>query len=161
MMSNEKILSIGFNEDHRIKCKLTHDPDDQRYLYLTPQDVDLPKRYQEAYDDIHDKLEELSKLNRNPATDEEARATIDAIYEAGRFIKEKIDYVFGNGVSETVFGQVSCLTVDNNTGEYLFEKFLNCMNHVIEEAYGVSVKKVNARISKYTDSKGSHPALNQ
>lgn len=157
-MSNEKILQIGFNEDHRVKCKLTNDPSDDRYIFITPQDIDLPKRYQDAYDAIHEELDKVTKLNDKPETEEEARALTEAVYCAGREIFNQIDYIFGKGVALTVFGQVSPLTVDNNTGEYIFEKFLNCMNPIIESEFGVSVKKVNARVKKYTSEKGAHPA---
>lgn len=125
-----------------------------RYIYFDFNDTNFPVRLKKIYDEIIRHIDIESKNIHSNDTD----VAISAWVSVDKYIKEKFDYAFGYGVSETAFGEASAMSVTEN-GEYYFENFLNALLPLIESQYDFRMNKVSSRVKTYTDRKGLHPAL--
>lgn len=137
-------------------------------VFLTTNDPKLPSRLTEAFENIEKRISEMQKEygldnvtvdNVGTVSTGDIKKDLEFINKSDEYVKSQIDYIFGYEVSKDVFGVVSAFTVDDKTGEYLFERLINVFIPVINEEYGTSLKKLKSRIKNYTDRKGMHPAL--
>ena len=137
---------------------------------LVLNDNNLPVRFEEAENNIQKYIETIQKENgiETPKNLDEIgevstgdiEKDIKIIKSADEYIKSQVDYIFNcDGLSKSVLGNVSALTVNAKTGEYLYETILNAFVPIINEKFNASLKSVKSRIKKYTDYKGIHPAL--
>lgn len=138
-----------------------------RYFYMDFNDTNFPARFQQGRKDIADFLEkkreelgieDINDLQSKEHTLEEIEKTMAISEEIDKFIKGRVDFIFGYDISDTVFGIASSVSVTRN-GEYYFDNFLNSVLPLVEREYQVRIKATNERIKKYTDRKGMHPAL--
>lgn len=138
-----------------------------RYFYMDFNDTNFPIRLKQGRDDISKFLEEkrvelgiedISELQAKDHTIEEIEKTIAISKEIDSFIKSKLNFIFGYGISKDVFGEASSVSVTCK-GEYYFDSFLNSVLPLVEREYQVRIQATNERIRKYTDRKGMHPAL--
>lgn len=159
----ENDFSVAF-ETERTPVRLGKS---DRYFYMDFNDTNFPVRLKEAREEIANFLEgkrvelgieDINDLQAKEHTYEEVKKTIDITKEIDTFIKSRVDFIFGYGVSEDVFGCASSVSVTRN-GEYYFDSFLNAVLPLVEREYGIRLKATNERIKKYTDRKGMHPAL--
>lgn len=95
--------------------------------------------------------EEISKLVERVQTDISSAQTIE---EKGRImaeidaaIKRELDYMFDSNVSETVFGNKSCLSVCG--GQLLITNFIAGIIPVIEKDISKARKESQDRTGKY------------
>lgn len=138
-----------------------------RYFYMDFNDTNFPARFQKGRQEIADFLEkkrgelgidDINDLQAKEHTYEEIEKTLAISDEIDKFIKDKVNFIFGYDVSKDVFGIASSVSVTRN-GEYYFDNFLNSVLPLVEREYQVRIKATNERIKKYTDRKGMHPAL--
>lgn len=135
--SNELIFDEGFKE-----FNINGDPN--RVIRFNPTDISIIERAQKVKKEIGEEVKRLDKLEIN---DDEAVAK--AVEEVNKIIKEKINYIFGSDVSETVFGVQSPLASAN--GITLVERFIAAAIPVIQKEIEDEDKKSKARMSKYTE----------
>ena len=135
--SNELIFDEGFKE-----FNINGDPG--RVIRFNPTDISIIERAQKVKKEIGEEVKRLDKLEIN---DDEAVAK--AVEEVNKIIKEKINYIFGSDVSETVFGVQSPLASAN--GITLAERFIAAAIPVIQKEIEDEDKKSKARMSKYTE----------
>lgn len=135
--SNELIFDEGFKE-----FNINGDPN--RVIRFNPTDISIIERAQKVKKEIGEEVKNLDKLEIN---DDEAVAK--AVEEVNKIIKEKINYIFGSGISETVFGVQSPLASAN--GVTLAERFIAAAIPIIQKEIEDEDKKSKARMSKYTE----------
>lgn len=135
--SNELIFDEGFKE-----FNINGDPN--RVIKFNPTDISIIERAQKVKKEIGEEVKKLDKLEIN---DDEAVAK--AVEEVNKIIKEKINYIFGSNVSETVFGVQSPLASAN--GVTLAERFIAAAIPIIQKEIEDEDKKSKARMSKYTE----------
>ena len=135
--SNELIFDEGFKE-----FNINGDPN--RVIKFNPTDISIIERAQKVKKEIGEEVKKLDKLEIN---DDEAVAK--AVEEVNKIIKEKINYIFGSDVSETVFGVQSPLASAN--GVTLAERFIAAAIPIIQKEIEDEDKKSRARMSKYTE----------
>lgn len=134
-----------------------------KYIEIDEGDFNFPVRFNEAYKNIEKYVDEvckkkgvndindISKMEKIP-TDEAA----EIITEADNFIKNELNTAFGYDVSSTVFGMASAFSITEHTQEFYFENFMNAVAKVLEKVYNFRVKKMQARVNKYTAQKGKY-----
>lgn len=135
--SNELIFDEGFKE-----FNINGDPN--RVIRFNPTDISIIERAQNVKKEIGEEVKKLDKIEIN---DDEAVAK--AVEEVNKIIKEKINYIFGSDVSETVFGVQSPLASAN--GVTLAERFIAAAIPIIQKEIEDEDKKSKARMSKYTE----------
>lgn len=135
--SNELIFDEGFKE-----FNINGDPN--RVIKFNPTDISIIERAQKVKREIGKEVEKLDSLEIN---DDEAMA--QAVEQVNKIIKEKINYIFGSDVSDTVFGLQSPLASANGTT--LAERFIAAALPVIQKEIEDENKKSKARVSKYTE----------
>ncbi len=137
-----------------------------RCFYMDFGDVDFPNRLlrgrQEIGRFLESKREELGVENIDDIKTEnysleEIEKVIKVSLETDRYIKDRLNDMFGYDVSQDVFGIASSISVTRK-GEYYFDSFLNSILPLVEREYKVRINATNERIKKYTDQKGKYPA---
>jgi hypothetical protein len=90
------------------------DPD--RTIEFNPRDTLFVEKFYQVYSDIQEKQEELTTrakaIDDTPGDDGLPKGfneQIALINETCVYMREKIDYLFGEGASQTVFGKVNNL----------------------------------------------------
>lgn len=81
--------------------------------------------------------------------DEKSRGYFD--FDA--FLKNKIDYAFGEGTAKAVFGDMNCLAVANDKGECVLETFINALVPIIESDMAAAAKNQKRHIADMVDAK--------
>ena len=109
-------------------------------IIIYPNDFNLGKRVKDAEKKILALVESAELIaNEDVAND---------IYDLDCKIKEQLDYMFNNNVSETVFKGLNCLNL--NKGKYFIERFIEMIVPVITKELEASAKASNNRIDKYS-----------
>lgn len=80
----------------------------------------------------------------------EDKLNIDVFIDFDKDIRKEIDYVLGEGVSQSAFGDVNCLSICDD-GSMIFENFLNCVVPVILDDVQTAVANRSKHIEKYTN----------
>lgn len=111
--------SINFDKGYK---KYAINNDESNYIMVNLADTNIAKRAKNIFAEIEEYKNTIS-----PNDD-----VTDAMFAFDQFVKEKIDNVFGKGVSKAVFGDMSCTTVANARGECVFETFLGAIIPLIE-----------------------------
>lgn len=105
---------------------------------LNPSDTNIVKRYDEV-------AEDFARLDNILDGEDVAKA----IKEGEAFIAEKVNYILGYDVAENFFKIMGGLT-PLASGKFYVEEVLEAIGSVISSETGARVKKLNARLSKYT-----------
>ena len=98
-------------------------------------DFSLPARFAKMHDEISDLLGELKG---NP----------QAIAEADKEIRVKINELLGGDVSDALFGSVNCLTLAGGTP--IVVNCLEALLPIVSEAVQAETAASKSRIEKYT-----------
>lgn len=107
-------------------------------VVINPADINISKRYEEVFASFENLASGLDGHNNSEKVDMAERA-----------IKEKLDYLLGDGVSEQFFKILSPFT-PLASGAFYVESVINAIAAVIEKEMDVRLKKVTARVQKYT-----------
>ena len=126
--------------------RFTINGDESRAIYVNLTDNQLAVRAKKAMEFVKN-MEVENYLTEG--TDE-----IDAIEKVNEDVRRQIDYVFGEGTSQAVFGNISpTAVVDAKTKKTFFEAFLEAIMPEIEKEQKLmkkSMEESEKRISKYT-----------
>jgi len=132
--------------------------DQNKLITFSPKDVNFAQRFYELTDDFAKKqqgfMEKAEKLDSEMEFNEDGTPkNLDSIFELTKelddYFKERLDYVFGKGTSETCFGDVNVMSVDNK-GKRILENFLKGIAPHIKASREDSAKEHTA---KYVKSK--------
>lgn len=122
--------SIRFDEGFK---EYAINGDENRVIRVNPSDFAIIGR-----------LEEVFAWSKEYRPDSSA----NGIGDADRAIREKIDYVFGDGIADTAFGRTNCASLAN--GRPIYQNFLEALMPVIKADIEAEKKKSDANIKKYT-----------
>lgn len=139
--------NINFNDGY-ISMTINNDPN--RVISFNPSDFGMIDRYYKSVETIEKLTEEISdfKLNSDGTPKEQLGEAAAAVERLSNAIKEQIDFIFNNNVSEVVFGKQSPLSIVG--GAPLWERFLLAITPVVEREAKREKRESIKRISKYT-----------
>lgn len=101
-------------------------------------------------DRLKNLVERAGKIADKYKTMSEDKLNIDVFIDFDKDIRKEIDYVLGEGVSQSAFGDVNCLSICDD-GSMIFENFLNCVVPVILNDVQTAVANRSKHIEKYTN----------
>lgn len=101
-------------------------------------------------DRLKNLVERAGKIADKYKTMSEDKLNIDVFIDFDKDIRKEIDYVLGEGVSQSAFGNVNCLSICDD-GSMIFENFLNCVVPVILDDVQTAVANRSKHIEKYTN----------
>lgn len=101
-------------------------------------------------DRLKNLVERTGKIADKYKTMSEDKLNIDVFIDFDKDIRKEIDYVLGEGVSQSAFGDVNCLSICDD-GSMIFENFLNCVVPVILDDVQTAVANRSKHIEKYTN----------
>lgn len=127
---------MNLNFDSGIK-EYTINGDPSRVIRINPSDFGIIERAEKA-------KAALEKLSIDPGEEHYA----EAVLSMDRAVREQIDAIFGEGTSQTAFGDVNCVSLAG--GSPIFLNFLNAILPEVEKAISDERKKSDANIKKYT-----------
>lgn len=162
-MNNINIKTIKTEE-------FTLNGDKNKVIYFAPTDINIFNRYNACTIELQEKLKEydnIYKLEINDKTDFETTMEIfNQINDADKFIKEKIDYIFNSKISEVIFGNTCCLSLNSN-GEFVFQTVLETLFNICNEKIGEKTKsdikqiKQNPKAQAYLNKYNNHNKHNK
>lgn len=101
-------------------------------------------------DRLKNLVEHTGKIADKYKAMSEDKLNIDVFIDFDKDIRKEIDYVLGEGVSQSAFGNVNCLSICDD-GSMIFENFLNCVVPVILNDVQTAVANRSKHIEKYTN----------
>jgi len=129
--------------------KLAINDDPSNVIEFNPADLQFFEKYKKLINSLEQKEQEYTEMAKALDANKEVdryglplnmQEQIDLLKDVCGYMKAQIDFVFGQGVSQKVFGEM--LTLD------MFEQFFQGITRFIEEAR-------NEKIGKYTRRKNS------
>lgn len=133
--------NLSFNEGYK---EFTINNNPNRVIRFNPTDVGIIERF----DIASKKLEGMAAGISEEENDASVLAKLDAE------IKEQIDYIFNQPVSDIVFGAQSPMAPVG--GKLLFEGFLEAVLPVIKESIKKEQKESAERVGKYVKAAQNH-----
>ena len=143
--------SLRFDEGYK-EFMINDDPN--RVIRFNPADYGIIERFNKARKDI---IAEMAKIQKDfdlkpdgspDVSEDELEEAAGIIEKVRKLICDKIDYIFGNPVSEVVFGTQSPLS--SVKGVPLFERFIQAAQPFIEKEVKAEQEASQKRVSKYT-----------
>lgn len=98
---------------------------------------------------IATRLEDARTVIQTVADNLTDKATVQDIIQADKTVKAQVDYIFGSNASDVFFKGISALALLPD-GTMVFEKVLQAIVPIIEDAVGGAVKASRKRIQKHT-----------
>lgn len=135
--------NINFEDGYK---EFTINNDPERTIRFNPSDIAIVERFHEASGALEKLIAESSEKEKNVEMKEDA---VEAIRKLDKAIREQIDYIFNQPVSETVFGKQSPMAPVG--GKMLFERFLEAVLPVITTHIQDEKKASAERIGKYVN----------
>lgn len=126
------------------EIRLTINDDENRVIVFNPNDLEFVNNLYVLLADLENKEKEYkqkeAEIDKNTEVNPygvpiNLKEKLDLLKETCSYMREKIDTVFGEGTSQTVFGNVNTLD--------MFEQFFDGITPYIE-------KVRSAKINKYT-----------
>lgn len=143
--------NIRFDEGYK-EFMINDDPN--RIIRFNPADYGIIERFNTAHKEILTEMEKIQKdfnikADGSPDVPEgELEEAAELMAKVRKIICDKIDYIFGNPVSEIVFGTQSPLS--SVKGVPLFERFIMAAQPFIEKEVKAEQEASQKRVSKYT-----------
>ena len=151
-MADKEINTMGIVvDDGSIKVPITNKQGDEiGVFYFRPTDIGIIDRFNTVAEEFDAITAPLANLSINPdgtvdATDEEESA---ALKEAENNLYAACDKLFGGNMSEAFFGKMHPFSPIN--GHFYCENALEAVGKFISKQFEREVKKIDARVSKYT-----------
>lgn len=135
--------NINFEDGYK---EFTINNDPERTIRFNPSDIAIVERFHEASRALEKLIAESGEKEKNVEMKED---TVEAIGKLDKAIREQIDYIFNQPVSETVFGKQSPMAPVG--GKMLFERFLEAVLPVITTHIQDEKKASAERIGKYVN----------
>lgn len=133
--------NINFEDGYK---EFTINNDPERTIRFNPSDIAIVERFHEASRALETLIAANSEKNVEMKED-----AVEAIGKLDKAIREQIDYIFNQPVSETVFGKQSLMAPVG--GKMLFERFLEAALPVITKCIQDEKKASAERIGKYVN----------
>ena len=127
---------ISFNDGYKTYAI---NGDENCFIRINPSDFSILGKIEKAKSNI-----EKFKIDE-PTAPEEAAAAANKLDTA---IREQIDFIFGEGISKTVFGSLNCVSLAG--GKPIYQNFLDALLPVIEADIAEEKKKSDENIRRYT-----------
>lgn len=105
---------------------------------INPADLGIATRLEEARAAIQKVADGLTD-----------NASVQDVIQADKAVKAQVDYIFGSNASEVFFKGISALALLPD-GTMVFEKVLQAIMPIIEDAVGEAVKAGKKRMQKHT-----------
>lgn len=143
--------SIRFDDGFK-EFMINDDPN--RVIRFNPADYGILERFNTAHKEMLSELEALgSDIDINPdgtpnVPENELEEAAKLLGKTRKIICDKVDYIFGNPVSEIAFGTQS--PISSIKGLPLFELFINAARPYIEKEVMAEQKASQKRVEKYT-----------
>jgi hypothetical protein len=143
--------SIRFDDGYK-EFMINDDPN--KVIRFNPSDYGIIERFNTARKDI---LAEMDKLQKDfdikpdgtpDVPEDELEEAAGMMSKARKLICDKVDYIFGNPVSEIAFGNQSPISMVK--GVPLFERFIKAAQPFIEEEVKKEQIASQKRVEKYT-----------
>ena len=132
--------------------RLVINDDESKVVEFNPNDLDFIERFYGLISDFEVKEKEyqqrLDILNQNTELDsynipKNMKESLVLLKEICEFMRERLDYVFGEGISQKAFGNANTLD--------MFEQFLSGVTPFIQQSR-------TAKIEKYTGNRAQRRA---
>lgn len=162
-MAEEKIIQADFQndvgpivvDDGSVRVPIRNKQGDELgVFYFRPTDLGIVERFNkmaEGFDQIVAPLQNID-INNDGTVDERNKAALDAMKEAETRLYSALDTAFGGNMSEAFFGKMHPFSPIG--GHFYCENVLNAAGQFIGRQQDVEIKRVNARIAKYTTPHG-------
>jgi len=143
--------SIRFDDGFK-EFMINDDPN--RVIRFNPADYGIIERFNTARKDILAEMDKLQKdIDIKPdgtpdVPEDELEEAAGMMSKVRKLICDKVDYIFGNPVSDVVFGTQSPLS--SVKGIPLFERFIRAAQPYIEEEVKKEQQASQKRVEKYT-----------
>ena len=113
-----------------------------------PTDFNIVKRYNEISDKFADVIKPLVEANITANGEGADEDSIKILNEVEANLFDLVDYLFDGNAAEAFFGKMHAFSpVD---GKFYCENVLNAVGEFISRKFDAEIKKMNARIDKYT-----------
>lgn len=145
--------NISFNDGYK---EYTINNNETKVIRFNPSDFNIIDRVAKSLNAIQNISEDMQKhdfeLNSDGTVDADTISDLEyagkIISDCDKRIKEQINYILGNEVSDVVFGNHSCLSLVG--GKPLYERFLDAVVPIIKKDVETAQKASQKRIEKYT-----------
>lgn len=119
-------------------------------FFFRPTDVGIVDRFNSMVSDFDQITAPLESVNINPdgTVDEKNEAEFKAMQEAEQNLYAACDKLFGGNMAEAFFGKMHPFSPIN--GRFYCENALEAVGNYISRQFAREVKKVNARVERYT-----------
>ena len=140
--------NLNFDDGYK-EFSINNDP--SRVIRFNPADFGIIERINKAYDEIEKatKIDTDIELKANGEPMKLIGQAAEMVKSMSDTIRNQIDYIFNNPVSEVVFGNQSPLGMVK--GVPLYERFLSTLIPVIQKEVESEMVASRKRISKYTN----------
>lgn len=152
-MADSKI--VDFNEivvdDGSVRVPIRNKQGDEiGVFYFRPTDVGIIERFNKVAGDFENITAPLESVNIAPdgTADEKDAAEQAAMKEAEKRLYDAFNFLFDGNFAEAFFGKMHPFSPIN--GHFYCENALNAVGKFISRQFDREVKKVNARVEKYT-----------
>ncbi len=124
------------------EIRLTINDDENRVIAFNPSDLQFVDRFYSLIVDFENKEKEYrekeKEIDKNTEVDSydipvNFKEKLELIKEVCEYVREKIDFVFGEGTSQNVFGNTNTLD--------MFEQFFDGITPYIQKARSEKVNK--------------------
>ena len=113
-----------------------------------PTDFNIVKRYNEISDKFADVIKPLADANIDANGEGEDEESMKILDEVEKNLFDLVDYLFDGNMAEAFFGKMHAFSpVD---GKFYCENVLNAVGEFISRKFDSEIKKISARVSKYT-----------
>lgn len=119
-------------------------------FYFRPTDVGIVARYNEladSFSEITKPIENVS-VNADGTVNEFNENDMAAMHEAEQRLYAACDKLFGGNMAEAFFGKMHPFSPIG--GKFYCENVLSAVGKYIEKQFSIEVKRINARVDKYT-----------
>lgn len=115
-----------------------------------PTDIGIIDRFNSLADDFDSVIAPLESVNINSdgTVDEKNEAEYAAMQEAEKLLYAACNKLFGGNMSEAFFGKMHPFSPIG--GKFYCEKALEAVGAFISSQFDAEVKKISARVDKYT-----------
>ena len=118
-------------------------------IYFNPNDPDLFVRFSNFENKVTERLNKLEDMELSNDGTPTNKEHIEMFSKMVGIIREELDYVFGNNVSDVVFKYCSPFAIIN--GEYYLVQFVLAIRPEIEKCNKKAKEKAEKNLAKHID----------
>jgi len=139
-------LDLGAIEKKRIRIN----GDNTKIIYINPSDLNIFARFNEAYPKLKELEEEMTTLGleSEDPTEEEMSAFVESLKSIDQKMREYVNFIFDTDVCTACADGGSMY--DPFDGKMRYEHILEALSGLYESNFTSEIKKMRARVSKYT-----------